>query len=110
MHAAPVLPFADLLAPQLVEEIIQELQLTYRERIYSPFITLCVFLGQVFSEDHSCREAVARLIAFRLATGQGSCSPDTNPYCRARQRLPESLFQLLVQRVGKWLQRSVPDQ
>ena len=62
------------------------------------------------SEDHSCREAVARLMAFRIANGQRSCSPDTNPYCRARKRLPEKLFQLLVQKVGKWLQQSVPEQ
>lgn len=108
VHAGPVLPFADLLAPELVSEILQELGITFRERVYTPFITLCVFLGQVFSEDHSCREAVARLLAFRIAQGQGACSPDTNPYCRARKRLPEKLFQLLVQRVGRWLQTSVP--
>lgn len=110
MDAAPALPFVDLLAPELVKEIIQELDLSFRERIYTPIITLCVFLGQVLSEDHSCREAVARLIAFRIAKGQRSCSPDTNPYCRARKRLPERLFQLLVQRVGMWLQQGVPDQ
>jgi len=109
VQAGPVLPFADLLAPELVSEILQELGIRFRERVYTPFITLCVFLGQVFSEDHSCREAVARLLAFRIATGQGACSPDTNPYCRARQRLPEKLFQLLVQRVGRWLQQSVPE-
>jgi len=105
----PVLPFADLLSPLLVGEIIREINLEFRERLYTPFITLCVFLGQVFSEDHSCRDAVARLLAFRIANGQRACSPDTNPYCRARKRLPEKLFQLLVQRVGQWLQKSVPD-
>jgi len=108
--AAPVLPFADILAPGLVAEISQELKLVFRERVYTPFITLCVFLGQVLSEDHSCREAVARLLAFRIAKGQRPCSPDTNPYCRARKRLPEKLFQLLVQRTGRWLQQSVPDE
>src|SRR3990172_3764151 len=110
VNSGPVLPFADLLAPALVNEIIRELGITFRERIYTPFITLCAFLGQVFSEDHSCREAVARLLAFRIAKGQGACSPDTNPYCRARQRLPEKLFQLLVRRMGQWLQKSVPEE
>jgi hypothetical protein len=108
--SAPTLPFTALLAPDLVHGILQELDLKFRDRIYTPFITLCVFLGQVLSEDHSCRKAVARLLAFRIAKGQCPCSPDTNPYCRARQRLPEKLFQILVQRVGRWLQRSVPDQ
>ena len=107
--SAPVLPFADLLAPEMVSQIIGELKLTFRKRIYTPFVTLCVFLGQVFSEDHCCREAVARLMAFQIANGRKACSPDTNPYCRARRRLPEKLFEILVQRVGKWLQQSVPD-
>jgi hypothetical protein len=107
--SAPVLPFTEVLVPELVNEILRELQVTFRERIYTPFITLCAFLAQVLSQDHSCREAVARLMAFRIANGQPPCSPDTNPYCRARKRLPEELFQRLVQEVGKWLQQSVPN-
>jgi hypothetical protein len=94
----------------LVSEILTELGVTVRQRIYAPFTTLCVFLSQVLSEDHSCREAVAGLMAFRIANGQRPCSPDTNSYCRARKRLPEQLFQLLVQKVGKWLQQSLPEQ
>jgi len=108
ISSAPVLPFTELLAPKLVGQMLAELGITYRDRVYTPFTTLCVFLWQVLSEDHSCREAVARLLAFRIASGRAPCSPDTNPYCRARKRLPESLFQLLVQRVGKWLQQSAP--
>ncbi len=107
--SAPVLPFSEILVPELVDQILQELQITFRQRVYTPFITLCVFLWQVLSEDHSCREAVARLMAFRIANGSGPCSPDTNPYCRARKRLPEELFQQLVQKLGKWLQQSLPE-
>ncbi len=108
--SAPVLPFTEILVPALVSEILTELGVTVRQRIYAPFTTLCVFLSQVLSEDHSCREAVAGLMAFRIANGQRPCSPDTNSYCRARKRLPEQLFQLLVQKVGKWLQQSLPEQ
>jgi len=39
---------------------------------------------------HSCRAAVARLIAHRLARGQSPCSPQTGASCQARKRLPES--------------------
>ena len=106
--SAPTLPLTDLLAPDLVREIIQEIDLTFRERIDTPFTTLCVFLGQVFSEDHSCREAVARLLAFRIAKGQRPCSPDTNPYCRARQRLPEKLFQILVNELAGGCNEACP--
>lgn len=107
--SAPVLPFSEVLVPELVSSIVQELQLTVRERIYTPFVTLCVFLWQVLDEDQSCRKAVTRLMAFRIANDRPPCSPDTHPYCEARKRLPEELFQQLVQKVGKWLQQSVPE-
>ena len=37
---------------------------TYNEGIYTPLVTLCVFLSQVLDPDHSCRAAVARLIVW----------------------------------------------
>ena len=36
---------------------------------FTPLVTLALFLGQVFSDDHSCRSAVARLLAWRRQTG-----------------------------------------
>ena len=51
------------------------------DRTFSPLVTLWVFPGQVLSADHSCRAAVARLIAHRLARGQGPCSAATGAYC-----------------------------
>ena len=53
-----------------------------------PMVTLWAFLSQVLCPDHSCRAAVARLIATLTARGQAPCSPETGPYCKARQRLP----------------------
>ena len=47
-----------------------EIKATWLDRIFSPLVTLWVFLGQVLSADHSCRAAVARLIAHRVAQGQ----------------------------------------
>ncbi|MEN1680586.1 MAG: hypothetical protein AAGJ46_13435 [Planctomycetota bacterium] len=46
-------------------------------RIYTPLVTRWVFLGQVLNTDHSCRAAVARLIAHRVACGQSPCSGET---------------------------------
>src|SRR6185312_15608690 len=70
---------------------------------FSPAITLWVFLAQVLSADHSCREAVAKLNFWRLARGHRPCSPATGSYCEARQRLPEPLFLELVRSTGKEL-------
>src|SRR5271169_5095180 len=49
--------------------------------IYTPAVTVWVFLSQCLSADHSCREAVARLAAWRLAVGLAPCSADTGAYC-----------------------------
>jgi hypothetical protein len=86
-----------------VRTACQQLQYEFRERIYSPAVTLWVFLAQVLSADHSCREAVAKLNFWRLARGLSPASPDTNSYCEARQRLPESLFSTLVRATGREL-------
>ena len=60
----------------------------FNERIYTPLVTLCMFLSQVLDPDHSCRAAVARLIVWLAINGRKPCSPETNSYCDARQRLP----------------------
>jgi hypothetical protein len=66
------------------------------DRLFSPLVTLALFLGQVLSDDHSCRAVVARLLAWRAARGLPKCSPDTGAYCKARRRLPDSVLPRLV--------------
>ena len=62
------LPFADVLTEEVVAEALTVVG-GWLDRIFSPLVTLWVFLGQVLSPDHSCRAAVARLIAHRVARG-----------------------------------------
>jgi hypothetical protein len=73
------------------------------DRIFSPLVTLWVFLGQVLSADHSCRAAVARLLAHRLSRGQAPCSAETGAYCQARKRLPDKFFSSVACSVGRAL-------
>jgi hypothetical protein len=72
--------------------------------VYDSLTTLWTFLSQVLSADHSCRQAVARLRAFLTADGQPPCAPETGPYCKARQRLPENLCARLVRETASELQ------
>ena len=81
--------------------------LSWNTRIYTPLVTLWVFLGQVMSADHSCRAAVARLITHRLSQGQSACSAKTSAYCQARKRLPEKFFACVARLVGKALDANV---
>ena len=95
--------FSERLSPQSVRSACHKFQHEFRDRVFSPAVTLWVFLAQVLSADHSCREAVAKLNFWRLARGLRPCSPATGSYCAARQRLPEPLFLELVRATGKEL-------
>ena len=72
-------------------------------------MTVAVFLSQVSSDDHSCRGAVARLLAWRVARGLPACSPDAGGYCKARQRLPEALLPRLVRDTADRLGDHAPE-
>ncbi len=96
------LPFTDVLTEEVIAQALTAIT-GWLDRIFSPLVTLWVFLGQVLSADHSCRAAVARLIAHRRARGQGPCSARTGAYCQARQRLPESFFADVACSVGRRL-------
>ena len=96
------LPFTNVLTEQVIAQALAAIT-GWLDRIFPPLVTLWVFLGQVLSAHHSCRAAVARLIAHRLARGQRPCSPQTGAYCQARQRLPESFFADVACSVGRAL-------
>ncbi len=102
------LPFGSVLTVKdIVDLISQEWAETY-DRIFTPVVTLWTFLSQIHRDDPSCRAAVARLNATRVAQGLASCSPRTGGYCKARQRLPETLLHDLVHRSGQRLQQQTP--
>jgi hypothetical protein len=91
----------------IAEVVAQEVGKT-GDRIFTPLVTLATFLGQVLSDDHSCRAAVARLLAWRTAHGLPACSPDSGGYCRARRRLPDRLLPRLVRESADRLQAHTP--
>ena len=86
------LPFTDVLSEKVVSQALTAAGVVWNDSIYQPLVTLWVFLSQVLDADHSCRAAVARLMAHRLSQGQSSCSAETGSYCQARKRLPEKFF------------------
>jgi hypothetical protein len=96
------LPLTNVLTEEVIAQALTAIS-GWLDRIFSPLVTLWVFLGQVLSADHSCRAAVARLIAHRLARGQRPCSARTGAYCQARKRLPESFFAEVACSVGRAL-------
>jgi hypothetical protein len=101
------LPFSDVLTEEVVSRALAAIDSFWMDRIYSPLVTLWVFLGQVLSADHSCRAAVARLIAHRISRGQSPCSAETGAYCQARKRLPEPFISDVARQTGRALDANV---
>jgi Transposase DDE domain len=95
------LPFTEVLSAECLSQAIEEIKVPWKDRIFTPLVTLWVFLGQVLNADQSCRAAVARLIAHRVSRGLEPCSSETGAYCQARRRLPEQFFSAVARLVGR---------
>src|SRR5437764_10577960 len=70
------LPFTDVLTEEVITEALATVG-RWLDRVFSPVVTLWVFLGQALAADPSCRAAVARLVAHRASRGQQPCSCKT---------------------------------
>jgi Transposase DDE domain len=101
------LPFADILTEAKILDVLNDYGVTYRDRVFNPVTTIWGFLSQVLSEDHSCRDAVSRIIAHRAASGSRVCSPNTASYCNARSRIHTGVLRTLATRTAEELQASV---
>jgi hypothetical protein len=105
---APGLPFADFLPKEIVQQLLAEHEIEFRDRDYSPLVTLAVFLSQCQDADPSLRQAVLRRIAQQAAQGERQSSSNTAAYSRARRRLPEEFLADLTRHTGKRLMRDAP--
>ena len=103
-----------LLPARQVQKAVEEEKVAFRFCLFTPLVTLWTFLGQMLSTDGSCREAVARLAAFmgadaaRRTQDNSFNDPETGPYCKARQRLPERVVSRLARETGRELHRRHP--
>jgi Transposase DDE domain len=94
------LPFTDVLTEAVIADALAAVG-RWLDRVFSPVVTLWVFLGQALAADQSCRAAVARLVAHRVARGLAPCSSETGAYCQARKRLPERFVAAVARLVGR---------
>jgi hypothetical protein len=100
--------FASLLSAEVILSALGVASSLWQGWIYTPEVTVWVFLSQCLSADHSCRDAVAGLAAWRVAQGLYACSADTGAYCTAREHLPEKACLQLVRQTGKELEDQAP--
>jgi hypothetical protein len=102
------LPITHLLSVADVDEAVVAEGCSFRERVFTPLLTIWVFLGQVLDPDHSCRQAVLRLVGWLAAHGRAACSSNTGAYCQARARLPEGVLARLTRSSGRKLENRSP--
>ena len=95
------LPFLDVLFASEVESTCREHNHNWRARIYTPWITLNMFLAQILSSDHSCADALERFQKYRMDCGLPPVTDDTSSYCEARQRFPEEVVWKLARCSGQ---------
>ena len=100
--------FAALLSDDRILNAFGAARAIWHGWVYTPTVTIWVFLSQCLSPDHSCRDAVSRLIAWRLARGLRPCSAETGAYCAARSNVPEDACRQLVRQTGRELEDQAP--
>ncbi len=106
LESSPGLPFQDVLDAKKIIDALDRAGVSYRERIFSPLVTIWAWLSQVGARERSsCRDAVSRVLADRVARGEKPCSTDTASYCEARGRLQEELIADLARETGQELHR-----
>src|SRR2546421_12309948 len=103
------LPFTSALTEVSNLDALNDHGVKFRDRLFNPITTIWGFLSQVLSDDHSCRDAVSRILAPLAASGLEPCSPNTASYCEARSRLPNAVLRTLAKDTAQPLQQSLPE-
>lgn len=100
------LSLTSMLSSDLVSETANELNLGFRNRIFTPFLTLFAFLSQIFNDDHSCRHAVAEVNALFLAKKLKLCSFGTSSFCKAKARLSLNFLRIIALKLNAKIENS----
>jgi hypothetical protein len=100
--------FAALLDQKTILDAFGSASSLWQGWIYTPAVTVWVFLSQCLNSDHSYRDAVTRLMAWRVAQQGTPCSAETGAYCTARDALPEPVCRELVRSTGRALEAQAP--
>lgn len=101
------LPFEQVLPEAVIQEVLEQLGVNYRQTVYTPVVTLWAWMSQVLDVDKSLNNAVSRVIAWLAAAGEAIPSADTGAYSKARKRLPNVLLEQLLTKTAQTLQAKV---
>lgn len=103
MSSKNELPFAEMLPVDQLNN--HSGKVPYRNRIFTPILTLFGFLSQAIGADKSCQAAVSQIIAHQISQGKEPPSANTAAYSNARSRLPEEVLSGLAKESGQELEK-----
>jgi Transposase DDE domain len=110
--SADGLPFADALTAQDIQDACDAEGVHFGDGahdVFTPAVTLWAFLTQCLSASKSCVAAVARVVVLRVGLGLTPCAAGSGGYCKARAKLPETLWRRLTLQVGTAVEQQAPD-
>lgn len=99
------LPFQEILPAESIARQLSDIK--YRDRTFTPDMTIFGFLAQVMGDDQSCQQAVTQVIAHLARNGKEMPSTNTAAYCKARKRLPEEVLSGLAKETAHEMEKSV---
>jgi putative transposase len=92
-----------------VHQMCSPLNVELRDRVFTPAITLGLFVSQVLSRSDACSTVMANFNRKRKDNGLPPVSSDASGYTKARARLPVELINPLSDRVRKMAHKMTPD-
>lgn len=90
------LPFATVLTEPVLQSVLAQQGVAYREVLYTPMVTLWAWLSQVLDADKSLNNAVSRVIVWLTVAGEAAPSSDTGGYSKARKRFSFAVLEQLL--------------
>lgn len=93
-----------------IHQMCDTLNLEFRDRVFTPAITLGLFVSQVLSRGDACITVMAKFNRERKDRGLSPVSEDASAYTKARARLPVELIDHLSDRVRKMAHNMTPDE
>lgn len=90
------LPFEQVLSAEVLQRVLEEQGMSYRNCLYTPIIVVWAWVSQVLDEDKSLSNAVSRVTAWLAVAGARVPSADTGGYSKARNRLPFRVLESLL--------------
>ena len=110
-HDSLALPFEQVLSEAVIQTVLEEKGVSYRQTLYTPIVVVWAWISQVLDVDKSLSNAVNRVIAWLAVAGEAVPSADTGAYSKARKRLPLGVLKPLLQQTATALESEVkPEQ